>query len=61
MDAVISLINSVGFPIACCCMMGWYINTTMKEFRQTMENNNKLLSRICDRLDMWKHEKKEDD
>ena len=58
-EGLYSLMTSVGFPIVCCIYMWKYINTTMKEFISTIDQNTQMLSRICDRLDMWKTEKKE--
>lgn len=43
---VTTLISSVGFPIACCCAMFWYINTTMKEFTKTMSENTSMLEKL---------------
>lgn len=41
MDAatITSLVGSLGFPIAACCFLGWYMTSIMKEFRDTMEKN----------------------
>ena len=58
-EGLYSLLTSVGFPIVCCVYMWKYINTTMDEFTRTIDRNTQMLSRICDRLDMWKTEKKE--
>ena len=37
--AITSLVGSLGFPIAACCFLGWYMTSIMKEFRETMEKN----------------------
>lgn len=60
LNDIVSVIGSLGFPIVCCYFMWKYINTTMKEFQNTMAENTKMLSRICDRLDMWKEENKKE-
>lgn len=52
MESIVSVISTVGFPIACCIGMGWYINTTMKEFTKAIQNNTiafeKLISKLTD-------------
>lgn len=50
METAVQLIGSLGFPIVCCIFMWKYINTTMKDFTKTMEENNKLLNLLCERL-----------
>lgn len=46
MDAntVTSLVGSLGFPIVCCGALFWYLNKTMKEFADKIENTLKELS-----------------
>lgn len=52
-NVVTSIISSVGFPIFCCIGMGYYINSTMKEFTKTMQSNTlaleKLIAKITDK------------
>lgn len=43
---VTTLISSVGFPITCCCACFWYINTTMKEFTKTMQENTSMIEKL---------------
>lgn len=51
MDAVIAeLVGSMGFPIVACCAMGWFINTTFKEFQGLMVENNSLIKTLTDYL-----------
>lgn len=50
-DTVVSLISSVGFPIVCCFFMWKYINTTLRDFTNTMNENTKMISKLCDRLE----------
>ena len=56
LEMIMSLIGSLGFPIVCCFFLWKYINETMKSFTETMNENTKMLNRICDRLDMFKEE-----
>ena len=37
--AITSLVGSLGFPIAACCFLGWYMTSIMKEFREAIEKN----------------------
>lgn len=51
MDATIAeLVASMGFPIVACCAMGWFINTTFKEFQGLMIENNSLIKTLTDYL-----------
>lgn len=50
-SSIVTLISNVGFPIACCCAMFWYINNTMKEFTKTIAENNRMLEKLCTKLD----------
>lgn len=58
MNAIMTGIGSLGFPIICCMFLWKYINETMKEFTKTMNENTKMLTRICEKLDMDEPEKK---
>lgn len=46
MGDITQLISSVGFPIVVCIGMWNYINTTMKELTNVINNNNVALERI---------------
>lgn len=51
MDTTVAeLIGSMGFPILACCAMGWFINTTFKEFQSLMLENNSLIKTLTDYL-----------
>lgn len=58
-QTVVSLISSLGFPIVCCVYMWKYINTTLKDFTDTMNENTKMISRLCDKLEKEVGEKVE--
>ena len=60
-ETIVSLIGSLGFPIVCCIFMWKYINTTMKDFTKTIEENTKMLNKLCDRLDVYKYERSKDE
>lgn len=46
MDTIMTMISNVGFPIAACCGLMYFINTTIKELRTTIERNTILLEKI---------------
>lgn len=50
-NVLVNAISTVGFPIACVFFLWQYVNTTMKEFTQTMNENNKMLSKLIDKID----------
>ena len=56
-EVITTMIGSLGFPIVCCYFLWKYINSTMKEFTNTMAENTKMLNKICDKLDMYKEVK----
>lgn len=60
LEIIASMIGTIGFPIVCCIFLWKYINTTMKEFTNTMNENTKMLTKICDRLELEKEIEKKD-
>lgn len=61
--SVTSLVSSVGFPIVCCIFMAKYITTINHQFneeldklRTALENNTKVMTRICEKLDIEEEE-----
>lgn len=49
-ETIVSLISSVGFPIICCVIMWKYINTTMQDFTKTMNENTRMIEKLCERI-----------
>ena len=56
-SGITTLISSVGFPIACCIYLIYSNNKTsqqhteeVEKLRQTVENNTKVMIKLCDRL-----------
>lgn len=41
-----TMISNVGFPIAACCGLMFFINTTIKELRTNIQQNTILLEKI---------------
>lgn len=40
------IVSSVGFPMAVCAALMWFVNTTIKELQQTIAKNTEMLERI---------------
>lgn len=51
MEQITNLVGSLGFPIVACIFMWKYINTTMREFSNMMQNNNDSINKLCDKID----------
>lgn len=43
---IVSLIGSLGFPIVACGALFWMMNTTMKEFKETVSENTKAITQL---------------
>lgn len=54
-----ALIGSLGFPIVSCVFLWKFINSTLKDFTNSLNANTKLLDKICTKLDEM--EKRNDD
>lgn len=50
-EIVTSLISSVGFPIVCVLFLWQYVRTTMEKFTEPMNENNKMLALLCEKID----------
>lgn len=60
MDAtnVVSIISTVGFPIAMCLLMGWYIKEQQKLHKEEIDkmsdavnNNTLVVQKLLDKFD----------
>lgn len=45
-NAIAAIIGSLGFPIVACGAMFWMMNTTMKEFKETVAENTKAMTEL---------------
>ena len=52
-DVIIQAISTVGFPIACCCLMFWFLNkeqethkAEMNELKDVIAKNNEILASL---------------
>ena len=43
---ITSIIGNLGFPIAACCFLAWYMSTMLKEFRATIDANSDLIKEL---------------
>lgn len=55
-NAIVSAIGSVGFPIVACCAMAWFIATTFRNFNDLMTKNNVLTEELIGLLKGGKSE-----
>lgn len=62
-NVIIQSISTVGFPIAMCIILMWYINKTNEQHKAEMdkmsdaiENNTLALTRLLTKLDSFKTE-----
>lgn len=50
MNEFVTIISSLGFPIAACCFLAYFISTTLKEtlkeFRLSIEANTKAVHEL---------------
>lgn len=49
-NAIVSVIGSVGFPIVACCGMGYFIATSFRDFNDLMTKNNVLTEELISLL-----------
>lgn len=50
-NTISTLVGSIGFPIVSCIFLWKYINETMKSFTETMNENTKMLTKLCEKFD----------
>lgn len=50
-NAIVSVVSTVGFPIVCCFGMAYYINTTLKEFTKVMNEHTVALEKLSTAID----------
>ena len=58
-DAIVQIITTVGFPIAMCIALLWYVvkkdaehKTETSEFVQALNSNTLVLQKLCDKLNI---------
>lgn len=50
-NAITSVVSTIGFPIVCCFGMAYYINTTLKEFTKVMNEHTVALEKLSTIID----------
>ena len=55
---IITLVGSLGFPIVACIYLFKVFRAEISELRKAIENNTKVMTRICAKLDIDDEEKK---
>ena len=63
MQDIVTIISTVGFPIAMCLALMWYIkDLSLKhdmetdKFVESLNKNTVVLQKLCDKLDMEREE-----
>jgi hypothetical protein len=58
-NTITQIVSTVGFPIAACIYMVWYSDKLDKrhseeieKLRQSLDNNTRVMQRICNKLDL---------
>ena len=58
-DAIVQIITTVGFPIAMCIALLWYVvkkdaehKTETSQFVQALKSNTLVLQKLCDKLNI---------
>lgn len=58
MNAITTIVSSLGFPIACCCFMGWFIykqqlmhKEEMTKVQEAINNNTLTMQKLLDKLE----------
>lgn len=59
-NIISTLVGSIGFPIVSCIFLWKYINETMKSFTETMNENTKMLTKLCEKFDNVRRENDND-
>lgn len=61
MNEIVTIISTVGFPIAAFLMLAFYIYKVQTAFQKTIENNTLALQKLTDELHHEKIASHEDD
>ena len=58
-SSVISIVSQVGFPIAMCLVMAWYVKYTndqhkeeISKITEALNNNTLAVQKLCERMDV---------
>ena len=63
LETIVKIISSVGFPIAMCVALLWYIKEMCKQhkeetekFTEALNNNTLVLQKLCDTIGVKREE-----
>ena len=51
-NTIVTVISTVGFPIASWIMLAWYIYKVQGEATKAINNNTMALLKLCDKLNI---------
>lgn len=51
MDQIVQIISSVGFPIAMCGALCWYIYTVQNKLQELVQHNTEAIRELIIKLD----------
>lgn len=49
-EQIVTLIGSLGFPIVVCFILFWFINKTIEEVKDTVDNNTRMVEKLLDKI-----------
>lgn len=52
LNSIVTVISTVGFPIASWIMLAWYIYKVQGEATKAINNNTMALLKLCDKLNI---------
>lgn len=61
MENMVTLVSSVGFPIASWIMLAWYIYKVQSDTTKALNNNTRAILKLCDKLNIESDEVIEND
>lgn len=53
-NTIVTLIGSLGFPIAACIALFYFINKTMKEVTTALDNNTSVMNNLIAKIEGMK-------
>ena len=60
-QTIMTLVGSLGFPIAACIYMGIFLSKTLTEFKDTMQNNTGAIRELTIYVNELRKERYQDE
>lgn len=60
MDSLVQIVSSVGFPIAMCGALCWYIYTVQNKLQELVQHNTEAIRELILKLDKLEDKKEEE-